>query len=307
MVAGTQDESGAVAGMADSAGSTEPTQPRTKALSTVLVLGCRGMLGSSCVRVFGSAAIGCDMGEFDIAHRESVLEAVGRLRPDVIVNCAAATDVDRCETDHGYADRANAIGPGFLAEAASLVGARFVQVSTDFVFDGNKGVPYSEIDPPNPISYYGRSKLEGEKMVLATLPSALVVRTSWLYGHGSSHFPAKVLGWAAGRQEIQVADDQFGSPSCAVDLAEGLRRLVLIGAEGVFHLAGAGCASRLELARETLMLTQTEVRLVAVSASLFTLPAPRPVNSCLDCSKAASLGVVLPPWRESLKRYLVSR
>ena len=194
---------------------------------SVLILGCRGMLGSACLRVFGVEAVGCDYAEFDIADREQVLAEVTRLHPDLIVNCAAATDVDRCEHNHDYADAANAVGPGFVAEAAATVGARLVHISTDFVFDGLKGGPYQETDTPDPLNHYGSSKLEGERAVLAALPNALIVRTSWLYGHGGAHFPAKVLAWAAGREEIRVADDQFGSPTHAADFAHGIQPRVL--------------------------------------------------------------------------------
>ena len=275
--------------------------------SSVLVIGCRGMLGSACLRAFGPRAVGCDYAEFDVADRARVAAEVARLHPDLIVNCAAATDVDRCERDHEYADRANAAGPGYVAEAAAAIGARLVHVSTDFVFDGRGRCPYRETDAPAPLNHYGLSKLRGERAVAEALPDALIVRTSWLFGEGGAHFPAKVIAWAAGREEIRVAEDQFGSPTYAADLAEGIRALAETGAQGIFHLAGAGCASRYELARETLALAAVPARVVPAPASEFPLPAPRPANSCLDCAKAAELGVHLPPWRGGLARYLRTR
>lgn len=182
-----------------------------------------------------------------------------------------------------------------------------IHVSTDFVFDGRECRPYRETDAPNPLNHYGLSKLEGERAVLTALPSALIVRTSWLYGRGTNHFPVKVLSWAAGRREIRVATDQFGSPTNTEDLARGIRRLIEAGAQGIFHLAGSGCASRYDLARETLARAGLDVKVVPASASEFSLSAPRPTNTCLDCGKAAGLAVELPPWRESLARYLRSR
>jgi dTDP-4-dehydrorhamnose reductase len=276
--------------------------------STTLVLGCRGMLGSSCMRAFAPRALGCDLAEFDIAGQEQTLEAITRLAPEVIINCAAATDVDRCETDHMYADKGNEIGPRNVAEAAAALGSRLLHVSTDFVFDGAKAEPYSETDEPGPICYYGLSKLRGEEAVLSALPSALVVRTSWLYGRGTTHFPAKVLSWAAARPQIKVVEDQVGSPTYAEDLADAF--VALLGASapaGIYHLGGSGCVSRYDWARETLAMAGLTTEVLPALTAEFPAPAERPAYSCLDCSKAAALGVRLPPWREGLARYIRTR
>ena len=225
----------------------------------------------------------------------------------MIVNCAAATDVDRCETDHDYADRGNTVSAKYAAEAAAAVGARFLHVSTDFVFAGDKGEPYRETDAPAPLSHYGRSKLEGERAVRLAAPDALVVRTSWLYGQGGNHFPGKVLQWAQGGGPLRVVDDQMGSPTYAEDLAACLRTLAEhSNASGLFHLGGSGCVTRFEWARETFALAGLKVEVLPASSADFPLPAPRPANSCLDCSKAAGLGVELPPWRDGLARYFRS-
>lgn len=271
-----------------------------------LVLGCRGMLGSACMRTLAPEAVGCDYAEFDIADRAITLENITRLAPRIIINCAAATDVDRCELDHQYADDANVVGPGNVAEAAAAVGARLVHISTDFVFDGAKGESYRETDPARPISYYGLSKLQGEEAALSALPSAVVVRTSWLYGAGDAHFPAKVLSWSASAPRIKVVDDQFGSPTYAEDLAQALKALVETDAQGIYHLGGTGCVSRYDWAREILTLAGMNADVAPASSADFPLPASRPAHSCLDCSKAAALGIALPPWRDGLARYLNS-
>lgn len=270
----------------------------------VLVLGCRGMLGSACMSVFGTGTTGWDLDDLNIAEEGPTLARVAELQPRLIVNCAAATNVDRCETDHEYADRANCAGPGNVAKAAARIGARLIHISTDFVFDGTKPGPYTEEDPVGPINHYGRSKLAGEIVTFAELPGALIVRTAWLYGSGNADFPAKVRLWAAGRDEIRVANDQFGSPTFADDLAKAIHALAGTEASGVFHLGGAGCVSRYEWALEVVALCGLPTRVTAASASEFPLPAPRPANTCLDCSKAAALGVALPPWREGLSRHL---
>lgn len=270
----------------------------------VLVLGCNGLLGSACMRAFSPKNVGCDFCDFDVSDRVRALTEIVRLRPKSIINCAAATDVDRCEADHDYADQANAVGARNVAEAAARVGSRLIHISTDFVFDGLKDSAYVETDKPNPINYYGRSKLQGERAVLNALPTALVVRTSWLYGLGGAHFPEKVIGWAVGRDEVRVACDQIGSPTYAEDLAAAIRVLAATGVNGLLHLAGAGCASRLEWARETAALAAVAARVVPTLSLEFPLPAPRPKNTCLECSKADALGVGLPPWRDGLARYL---
>jgi dTDP-4-dehydrorhamnose reductase len=276
----------------------------TATQSDTLVLGCRGMLGSACMRAFAPDTVGCDFAEFDIANREQTLTEIARLAPRLIVNCAAATDVDRCELDHDYADAANAVGPGYVARAAAAVGARMIHISTDFVFDGAKGAGYVETDEPRPLSYYGLSKLRGEEAVLAALPGAIVVRTSWLYGGGNAHFPAKVLGWAAARPQIKVVDDQSGSPTYAEDLAAALLALSKTNAAGLYHLGGAGCVSRYEWARAILAIAGVATEVLPASSADFPLPAARPPCSCLDCSRAAALGVELPPWQDGLSRYI---
>jgi dTDP-4-dehydrorhamnose reductase len=271
----------------------------------VLVLGAKGMLGQACLRAFGEKAVGRDLDDFDLAVRQDTLKAIRRLRPWLVVNCAAATDVDRCETDHDYADNGNTLTAKHAAEAAAAVGARFIHISTDFVFAGDKGTAYRETDEPLPLSRYGLSKLSGERAVRLAAPDALIVRTSWMYGLSGNHFPGRVLQWAAGGGPLRVVDDQVGSPTYAEDLAEALRALAdRSNASGIFHLGGAGCAARLEWAQATLALAGLEVQVLPASSTDFPLPAPRPANSCLDCAKAAGLGVELPPWREGLARYI---
>jgi dTDP-4-dehydrorhamnose reductase len=264
------------------------------------------MLGSACMREFGPQTVGRDLDDFDLSKRVQTHSAIEALRPRLIVNCAAAAVVDRCETDHEYADRGNILAPKHVAEAAAKVGARLVHVSTVFVFAGDQEEPYRETDVPRPHNYYGQSKLAGEREVLGTLPETLLVRTSWMYGLGGVHFPGKVLQWAARGGPLRIVDDQVGSPTYAEDLAKALRALTERDATGVFHLGGAGCASRMDYAHEILALAGLHPQVLPAAIEEFPLPAYRPVNSCLDCSKAAGLGVELPPWREGLARYIRS-
>ncbi len=262
------------------------------------------MLGSACLRAFGPAAVGRDLDDFDLSVRDDTLAAIDALQPRLIVNCAAAAEVDRCETDREYAKRGNILAPKHLAEAAAAVGAKLVHISTVFVFAGDQDHPYRETDEPCPLNYYGTSKLEGEHLVAAALPDALIVRTSWMYGLSGLHFPGKLKQWAAAGGPLRIVDDQTGSPTYAEDLAEALRAMAEREASGLFHLGGAGCATRMAYTHAILDLIGLDIEVVPASIDEFPLPAPRPVNSCLDCSKAAGLGVELPPWRDALARYI---
>lgn len=273
----------------------------------ILITGCTGMLGRAAVSLLGSRGVGLSQEELDIADAGAVSRAFARFRPQVVFNCAASTNVDLCQTDHAYAQSGNVMGPANLAAAARASGALMVHVSTDFVFDGEKGAPYTERDEPRPLNYYGASKLEGERRVLSACPAALVVRTSWSYGPGGVNFPGKVLDWAEEGRRLRAAEDQIGSPTYTPFLARGILQLLEAGAGGVVHLAGAGQASRFEVAVATLYKAELEVEVKSARAIDFPAPAPRPRNTALECSLAASLGVSLPPWREGISAYVDGR
>jgi dTDP-4-dehydrorhamnose reductase len=262
------------------------------------------MLGGACMRAFGPAAVGRDLDDFDLSVRDDTMAAMAALQPRLIVNCAAAAEVDRCELDREYARRGNVLAARHLAEAAAAVGAKLVHISTVFVFAGDQDHPYRETDAPRPVNYYGSTKLEGEQVIRAALPDALIVRTSWMYGLTGIHFPGKLKQWAAGGGPLRIVDDQRGSPTYAEDLAEALRALTERGASGLLHLGGTGCTTRLEYTHAILDLIDLDIQVVPASIDEFPLPAARPVNSCLDCSKAAALGVELPSWRDALARYI---
>lgn len=279
------------------------------------VTGCRGQLGSALVSLLAREEISARAAdlEVDVADPDAVEAFLAEPpRPKVVVNAAAFTHVDRCEREPETADRVNREGPAVLARACRAIGARLVHVSTDYVFPGQGGVPYRETDPVGPRSTYGRTKLAGERAVLATCDDALVVRTSWVFGRGRN-FLAAILAQAADRRSgaasgpLRVVDDQVGRPTYAVDLAEGLFRLVEVGAEGLYHLSNAGEASWWDLAR--LCLDEAGLRDLVVErirTHELDLPAERPAWSVLDCSKAAALGVEMRPWQEAVRAYLHS-
>ena len=284
-----------------------------------MVTGCRGQLGrafgdllaSDPERVLVSAV---DLPEVDVADRDAVQKLFGGLRepPDFVVNAAAFTHVDRCEREPDAAHRANAVAPGLLAEACRQAGAQLVHVSTDYVFPGDGERPYTEEDPPAPRSEYGRSKLEGELRVADALDSALIVRSSWVFGHGRN-FIAAILAQAVARREarahgpLQVVDDQRGRPTYAVDLAAALVTLLDAGARGLYHVTNGGVATWWEVARASLDAVGFEdLEVERIATSELDLPAPRPVYSVLDCSKAEALGVRAVHWRMAVQAYLRS-
>ena len=280
----------------------------------VLIAGAGGMLGTSLRKVCIEAGVAFSApGEdtFDITEPAGVersVRAFAREHPDgLLVNAAAYTDVERAENDPERAYAVNDAGARLLAAEALRAGLRFAHVSTDFVFDGTKQGPYTEEDEPNPLSVYGRSKLLGERAVLEAYPGALIVRTAWAFGEGGVNFPVKILQRARTVRTIDVVCDECGSPTYTRDLAAGILALVDAGARGLFHLVGSGSCTRDELAREVLRLAGREdVEVVPVPSATFPSNAARPANSVLDCSKALSLGVVMPEWHDALARFVAT-
>jgi dTDP-4-dehydrorhamnose reductase len=273
------------------------------------------MLGAALQEVVAQRALRCvapGESEFDITDAQQVGRLVeefsASLEPGergVLVNAAAYTNVERAEDERDLAFLVNEHGAGTLARAAKAAGLAFVHVSTDFVFDGRKTGAYLETDEPNPVSVYGLSKLAGERAVLHAMPGALVVRTAWVFAPLGANFPLKILAAVRERGSLSVVTDEVGSPTYTLDLARAILELADREAEGIHHLAGSGSCSRYELALEVLRVAGVPgVAVEPVSSSAFTTKAARPANSVLDCSKAARVGVVMPPWDDALARCL---
>lgn len=274
-----------------------------------LVLGAGGMLGRAVVQVLDPVfpgMVSATRAEADVTDRFRLESEVERLRPDVVINCASYTDVDGCETDPDRARRVNVEGAENAASAASAAGCPIVHISTDFVFDGRKGAPYVEEDTPAPLSEYGRSKRAGEERVAAVATDFLIVRTSWSYGAGRANFVDAIRSRAANGGPLKVVDDQFGSPTCVVDLARALHRLILREARGVVHFANAGVCSRYAMARLILRTCGFhDVPLVPMPTSEAGRIAVRPSYSALDTSRYSRLTGETPrPWQEALIEYL---
>jgi dTDP-4-dehydrorhamnose reductase len=272
----------------------------------VLVTGAGGMCG----REFVLAAEGRQHDVAALTHRDldvcdagAIGTALGRHRPDVIVNCAAWTDVDGAESGEAAALAINGVAPGLLAAAANDVGARLVHISTDYVFDGRSAKPYVESDATGPRSAYGRTKLAGEAAVVAVGGPHAIVRTSWLFGPAGRNFVATMLGLAAeGREEVAVVADQIGCPTFAGHLAGALVEIAERELDGVMHVAASGHCSWAELAAEAFRQAGASCRVRPVSTSEFPLPAERPRRSVIVSERPEVPR--LPPWQDGLAAYL---
>ncbi len=273
----------------------------------VLVTGARGLLGAAVAaeaRARGHEVVALGHAELDVTDAAAVREAIAATRPDVVVHCAAYTAVDRAESEPERARAVNRDGTRYVAEAAAEVGAVIVYVSTDYVFDGTKRTPYLPTDEANPLSVYGRTKLEGEEAVAEVGGEALTVRTSWLYGPGNGFVPA-ILRRAREGGALRVVDDQRGRPTWAPHAAVTILDLFESGARGAWHVAGGGDCTWLELAREALALDALPVEAHAISTAAYGAPAPRPAYSVLALDATEErLGRRMPHWREGLRGHL---
>jgi dTDP-4-dehydrorhamnose reductase len=285
----------------------------------ILLLGNNGQVGWELERTLVplGPVKAVDFPEVDLADADGVRRLVREARPEIIVNAAAYTAVDRAESEPERAMAVNGIAPGVLAEEAKALGACLVHYSTDYVFDGEKRQPYVETDHPNPINVYGKTKLAGEEAIRAVGGAYLILRTSWVYSLRGDSFVTKVLAWARERPELRIVEDQVGSPTWARTLAEATSLALARAGEdlvgwvaerrGIYHLAGSGQASRLEWAQAILRLDpcrEEQIVRMALPARTAEYPTParRPSLPVLDCSSfERSFGLSLPRWQDSLR------
>ena len=274
----------------------------------ILVTGSRGQLGRALERAGaarGHEVVGVDLPELDVTDRGAVLDLAARVGPAAIVNCAAFTAVDAAEAREAAALAVNATAVGHLAQAANAVGATLVQVSTDYVFDGNGSRPYLEGDPPAPLGAYGRTKLAGELQVAHANPEHAIVRTAWLFGAGGPNFVDAILARARAGQRLRVVDDQRGSPTFTRDLAEGLLRLMAAGQYGTYHCSNSGDCTWYDLAAYAVERAGLPLAPERTDTASFPRPAKRPAYSVLGNARFEQVtGWRMPPWRDAVDRHL---
>jgi len=271
-------------------------------MTRYVVTGAGGMLGGDLRRVLaGREVTALTRSDLDITDAAAVREAVAGA--DVVINAAAYTNVDDAEADEATAFAVNATGAGLLADAAADTGARFVHVSTDYVFDGDATSPYTEDTPRAPVGAYGRSKAAGEELVVRH-PRTYLVRTAWLYGAGGSNFAQTMLRLAGERETVTVVTDQVGQPTWSRDLAAAIVRLLDAEAPfGIYHGTNAGSASWFEFARAIFEDSGLDpARVLPTDSAAFVRPAPRPSYSVLGHDAWAAAGLEAPrPWRDALR------
>jgi dTDP-4-dehydrorhamnose reductase len=272
----------------------------------VAITGCAGQLGHALLAQrpphWDTDAL--DLPELDICDWHNVSLRLAKFGPDLVIHAAAATDVDRCEREPEWAYQVNALGTRNVARATAQTGASLVYVSTNYVFDGEQDQPYHEFDQPNPISYYGASKLAGEYEAAAARAECWIVRTAMLYAPEGRNFVNTMRRLMAERENLSVVHDQFGNPTFATDLADAIIALVERAPAGIYHAVNAGQASWYDWATEIKRLTAASVELDPIPASAFPRDAMPPRNGALTSLALPAYGIALPDWRDALSRAL---
>jgi len=275
----------------------------------VLVTGARGLVGravSQHCRTSGDVVLSYEHKDLDITDRALIQETVLAHRPDIVINCAAWTNVDACESDPDRAFAVNAVGPQNLALACKELECIFITISTDYVFDGNKPGFYTQLDTPNPESVYAASKLEGERLSALAYERSIIVRTGYVFGYGGTNFLSTVVDRARKGENLKAISDTYGTPTYADDLAERLRQLSVAGVAGIYHVVNSGPGVSFEqFTRKVLELIGNPDALVEpVASAALNRPARRPQNSRMRCLLTPTIG--LPPlrdWESALQEF----
>jgi dTDP-4-dehydrorhamnose reductase len=264
------------------------------------------MLGNDVMEVYnGYDLYGLSIADVDITDYNDLEVKVSGISPDVIINCAAYTDVDGCETEIDTAFNVNAQGVKNISLICSNNGAKLLHISTDYVFDGGKETPYNENDKIGPVSIYGKSKLKGEEYIKEILKDYLIVRTEWLFGKNGKNFVTTMLKLSEKNKTLTVVDDQFGSPTYTKDLATILKVMVDKNLSGIYHASNSGNTSWNGFAKKIFDLTKKSVQVDGISSDEFKRPARRPNNSIFDLGKLyKDTQRKMPDWQDALKRYL---
>ncbi|MBE5932917.1 MAG: dTDP-4-dehydrorhamnose reductase [Lachnospiraceae bacterium] len=276
-------------------------------MKKILVTGCNGQLGRAINKVYEGEdvqLINTDVAELDITNVDQVISFVLEHRPEVIINCAAHTNVNACETQWDLAYKINAIGPRNLSIAATKVGAKMIHVSTDYVFDGTNTEPYNEFSPVAPLGAYGKTKLEGEEFVKKFSDKYFIIRTAWLYGEGKN-FVQTMLTLGKEKGEVSVVCDQIGSPTSAKSLAEMIHVLEPTENYGLFHGTCEGYCSWADFTEKIFEYAGVDAKVNHITTDQYPTPAKRPAYSVLDnYMLKLTTDFTFPQWEDALKEYL---
>jgi dTDP-4-dehydrorhamnose reductase len=274
----------------------------------VLIFGATGMLGKALMRQrHDDAVTGLGSADADLRSVDQVESAIEENKPDCIVLAAAYTDVDGCEINPTLAFAVNCHGAVNVAKAAAKRDTKLVFVSTDYVFDGKNAVPFEVGDQRNPINAYGRSKAEAEEKIAELLPGACIVRTSWLFGPGGKCFPDTILKLADSRPEIKVVNDQRGSPTYTLDLAEAIVKLCRADTSGIVHCTNRGDCTWYDFASEVIRQAGKSTRVRPTTSEEFVRAAERPKYSVLSPASLNAYGIEMRPWQKTVPDYLAER
>lgn len=274
----------------------------------VLVTGYNGQLGYDVVKrgeKQGLEMQGIGIDDLDITNEAAVYEFVDNVKPDAIIHCAAYTAVDKSEDDKSLCWNVNVEGTKYLATAAKKINAKFVYISTDYVFDGEGTRAFVETDAPNPVGYYGLTKYEGEKVVRSLIDNSFIVRISWVFGINGNNFIKTMLRLGETRNELNVVGDQIGSPTYTYDLARLLVDMVVTEKYGTYHATNEGFCSWAEFAQEIFEIAGLDVKVNSITTEEYPTRAVRPKNSRMSKQKLIDNGFKpLPVWREAIKHYI---
>ncbi|MDD2643231.1 MAG: dTDP-4-dehydrorhamnose reductase [Methanobacteriaceae archaeon] len=274
----------------------------------ILITGASGMLGHDLQRTLKNhELILYNSKNLDITNKNLVSEKINEMKPDILINSAAYTNVDDCETNYEEAHKVNALGPKNLATVCKDLKIPLVHISTDYVFDGKKTEPLKENDNLGPQTAYGKTKLEGEQFIQKILDEYFIIRTAWLYGCDGNNFVKTMLNLSKSHNEINVVNDQIGSPTFTYDLAKGISEIIKTDKYGVYHLTNSGSCSWYEFSKEIFKLANINVKVTPVTTEEFPRPAPRPKYSVLSNDKWIKQGFKpLRNYKEALKEYLLT-
>jgi len=272
----------------------------------ILIIGANGMLGSDLKEVLKShELILTGSKDLDITDQNKVYQFISEKSPDIVINAAAYTAVDNCETHYNDAYAVNALGPKYLAIACKNNNIPLIHISTDYVFEGNKKSPLVEEDKLGPRTVYGKTKLEGEKFIQENCKKYFIIRTAWLFGINGKNFVQTMLNLSKNQKEIRVVNDQIGSPTSSYDLAKSIKELLNSDKYGIYHLTNKGECSWYEFAKKIFELSKIDIKVIPVSTEEYPRPAPRPHYSALNNQKWINSGFTpMRNYEDALNEYL---